>query len=373
MKIFLSETIKFGAEMKKTLLFLLVFVICSCQPLVNTLDEIQECKYYSKSQTEHPVKDTLLIMTWNIRFACGGLEQWFGDACGNRSLFTRAEVINNLNNIITEINRINPDILLIQEIDISSKKTAYIDEVDYILQKTSFTNAVFGSNWDVQFVPSDGLGKINDGKAIFSKWKIKSHKLHPFPLRNDLDALTKYFYLRQNFIECTIDLGSNIEITVANVHLEAFSTDDTKKRQVDVVLNFMNKCNQESKSLVIGGDFNLLPPNSKKSDYCIDDMCPDEHFHGDGDNPFHKEGSFYTPEINWLNPFFQDYHASLGLDRYLNTNIYFTHTTNPKTSWDRTLDYLFSNREWVNDSHTVYSNLRALSDHAAVSCLWRLK
>jgi endonuclease/exonuclease/phosphatase family metal-dependent hydrolase len=359
--------------MKTTLLVFIILIYCGCEPIANPIDEVQNCKYYSKITTYPPAEDTLLIMTWNIRFGCGGVEKWFGDACGNRTLFTRKEVLFNLDKIINQINLADPDILLIQEIDISSKKTAYIDEVDYILQRTKFTNAIFGTNWDVQFIPSDGLGKINDGKAIFSKWEITNHKLHPFPLRNDIDALTKYFYLRTNFIECTIEFPDKTQISVANVHLEAFSTDDTKKRQVDVVEKFMSENNVDSKFLILGGDFNLLPPNATKTDYCIEDMCEDENFHTNAGRLNHKDGSFYTPEISWLSPFFQYYKPSLPLEKYSNTDKYFTHTTNPLTSWDRTLDYLFSNKNWVENSHIVYNQSRTLSDHAAVSALWRLK
>ena len=85
---------------------------------------------------------------------------------------TETETKNNLDSIVNFINQQNPDIILIQEIDISSKRSAYVDQVQYILDNTSFNYGVYASMWDADLIPSDGLGAVDVGNAIFSKWKI---------------------------------------------------------------------------------------------------------------------------------------------------------------------------------------------------------
>ncbi len=346
----------------------------SCDPFVDTIDEPRETElFYNESNSVPAVKDTLLIMSWNIRFGCGSQILWFGDACGNRTVLKRTEILVGLDRIIEEINRIKPDIVMLQEVDRPSKRSAYIDEMRYIMDKSYFRYGSYATNWKVQFIPSDGIGRIDEGNAVLSRWPIVETQLLPLPLRGDIDALTRYFYVRENVMTCRIS-APGMDLNIANTHLSAFSTDDTKRRQFEKYLSVLDEWNAAGKPFVTGGDYNLLPPNSDTLDYCDKDKCPNEHFHSAGDSPLHKDGSNYAPEIEWLAPVFAAYYPSLPLNIYkADQRKYYTHTTDPKYYWDRTLDHLFSNRPWVANSHTAHQNLRIHSDHAPVTALVRLK
>ncbi len=352
-----------------TLFTIFIIQLISCEPIVDTIDEERECSNYSKPNPNSiPSKDTLLIMTWNIRFGCGTEILWFGDACGERTILKRDEVTKNLDLIVKTINDIKPDILLLQEVDVKCKRTAYIDQMKYIMDKTYFNYGYYATNWNIQFIPSDGIGRMDEGNAILSRWKMSDVKLHPLPLRNDLDALTKYFYVREIVMSAKVSLQNKKEIIVINTHLSAFSTDDTKKRQLEKYIQICDDLNLAETQLITGGDYNLLPPNSDSLDYCDEDKCEDEHFHSVGDKPFHKEGSNYEPEIDWLNPLYDKYYPSLDLSKYkANQKMYFSHATYPEIPYDRTLDYLFANRPWVENSHITHQEFRQYSDHAPVT------
>jgi endonuclease/exonuclease/phosphatase family metal-dependent hydrolase len=132
----------------------------------------------------------------------------------------------------------------------------------------------------------------------------------------------------------------------------------------------LNKTNSDGGEFVLGGDFNLLPPNSDSTDYCFEDICSDESFHQPGNNPIHKEGSNYTPEITWLQPVYDSYLPAVSLTDYENNQAnYFTHTTRLNTDWDRKLDYLFTNMSWKTGSEQTHSEVINISDHAAVSAI----
>ena len=351
--------------------FILITVLTfqKCDPLVDTIDDVRDCVDYSKTNKNlHLAKDTILVMTWNIRFGCGTEILWFGDACGDRTVLTRDEVTKNLDRIVSAINTIKPDILMLQEVDVKCKRTAYIDQMKYIMDRTYFDFGYYATNWNIQFIPSDGIGRIDEGNAILSRWKLTNVKLHPLPLRNDLDALTKYFYLREIVISGKTIMPNGNEINIVNTHLSAFSTDDTKKRQLEKYISICDDLKETGIQLVTGGDYNLLPPNSDSTDYCDEDKCIDEHFHSKGDDPFHKEGSNYTPEISWLIPLYEKYYPSLPMDKYIaDQQLYFSHATYPDIPYDRTLDYLFSNTQWIIDSHISHHEYRKYSDHASVT------
>jgi endonuclease/exonuclease/phosphatase family metal-dependent hydrolase len=351
------------------MLILCIYSI-SCEPLVNQFEDYEEAKLFqaSGSRTAPEKADTIRVMTWNIRFGAGRTP-WFGDGCGSRVIFSKEEIYVYLEKLAYWINTIKPDILLLQEVDIKSKRTGYIDEVQWLLNHTHLNYGAYASMWEAQYIPSDGLGRINTGNATLSRWHIAEAERIQLPVIGDKDALTTYFYLRRNILKTKIDLPGVDNFYVVNTHLEAFSTDDTKLKQVRRLEEELSKLS--GFPFIAGGDFNLLPPGSDSTDYCMEDRCADESFHQPGDNPFHKEGSDYTPEADWLQGMYDLYQADITLSRYLADQAhYFTHTTNPAGAWDRKIDYLFTNRKWISFSDSTWQAIRDVSDHIPVSVLW---
>jgi endonuclease/exonuclease/phosphatase family metal-dependent hydrolase len=353
--------------------FCFIFFI-SCDPLVTTFDDTENAVMYKSGSIQSPPAqvDQVKVMTWNIRFGAARLP-WFGDSCGDRVILSEDEVKHNLKALAEFINTAEPDILFINEIDIESKRTAYIDQVQWLLDHTYFNYGVYASNWKSQFIPSDGLGRMNMGNAVLSRWKINEAVRIKLPLRGDQDALTEYFYLRRNILKTKISLPNLDNFYAVTAHLSAFSTDDTKQKQVDKFIETLENINNDGGIFIAGGDFNLLPPNAFKTDYCIEDMCSDESYHQPGDDPFHKEGSYFTPERTWLQPVYNLYQPAVSLVTYgSNESHYFTHTPKTDRYWDRKIDYLFTNAQWIAGSDSTYQNIFELSDHAPVSAEWEL-
>jgi endonuclease/exonuclease/phosphatase family metal-dependent hydrolase len=118
---------------------------------------------------------------------------------------------------------------------------------------------------------------------------------------------------------------------------------------------------------VAGGDLNTLPPYSDTTDYCLQDICPGESFHNSS-GTMHKDGSNYTTETNWLTPLYLKYKPAVHTDMYVgNRSKYYTHTIRPAHYWDRTLDYLFTNKKWVDNSVVTHQDATIESDHTPVS------
>ena len=182
-------------------------VFFSCEPLVTSFDDTQDALYYESAniQADNPVTAPaeINVMTWNIRFGAGQLP-FFGDACGDRVIFTSAEIEANLQSIADKINASNPDIVLLQEVDRQSKRSAYIDQVQWLLDNTNLNYGAYASVWKAQVIPSDGLGRMDMGNAILSKWQLSEAERIKLPLRGDQDDLTQYFYLRRNILKAKI-------------------------------------------------------------------------------------------------------------------------------------------------------------------------
>ena len=360
------------AQLPVLMIGTLLLIIIGCDPLVTQFEAVEEAVYYTAAQIT-PATTTpaaVKVMTWNIRFGAGRMTPWFGDSCGDRVMLNKDEVHRGLEGLAARINEVNPDVLLLQEVDVKSKRTAYIDQVQWLLNHTALNYGAYATAWQAQYVPSDGLGRIDMGNAVLCKWPIGAAERIRLPQRGDQDALTRYFYLQRNMIKAKIEAPGMDNFYVVNIHSDAFSTDDTKHQHIIRFKQELDRLNNENALFVAGGDFNLLPPNSEKTDFCLEDRCEGESFHQPGDDPFHKEGSNYSEEKTWLEDLYAAYQSDFSLAEYLeNQSRYFTHAVRRDHPWDRKLDYLFTNGRWQPGSAVTHQDFVHESDHAPVSAV----
>ena len=340
-------------------------LLLACEPIVNTFNELEEAVYYYAADipTTLPITpDTLMVMTWNIKFGGGDIDFWF-DCYGDRVLMTEEEVLANLDSLVEKIRQVDPDIILLQEVDVEAKRVAYVDQMQYLLDHTDLNYGVYVSEWDTQFIASDGIGRMDgEGNGILSRWPFIEAKRIPLPLRTDQDALTRYFYIRRGLLTARVELPGYDNFHVLTIHAAAFSQDGTKKKHIDLFNEELDKIDATGGLFVAGGDLNTIPPGSQKLHDFKDAICEEEEFRGDD----------YQEETDWLTGLCQSYHPAISLPDYQADNaLYFSHSTDPKNGFTRKLDYLFTNSVWVTGSGYTHQEIvsaeRALSDHAPVS------
>jgi len=354
--------------------FILIWML-ACEPLVYTFDDLESAVTYDSDRLSYAPDnpETIKVLTWNIRFGAGRLS-WFGDGCGDRVILTSKEVKENLQRIADKINDWDIDLILMQEVDVESKRSAYIDQVQWLLDHTKMNYGVYASAWHSQFIPSDGLGRMDMGTAILSRWPLDNAERIALPLREDQDALTQYFYLRRNMLKAKLSMPNHHNLYVLNIHTAAFSTDDTKLQHIQRFSEELGALGEQGAIFIAGGDLNTLPPGSDSTDFCMEDKCAGESFHHESDDPFHKEGSDYSLEQDWLEGLYSIYTSAIPLAEYQadQTN-YFTHTTqHPNGICDRKLDYLFTNGNFVPETDSTHQEASACSDHVPVGIEWRL-
>jgi endonuclease/exonuclease/phosphatase family metal-dependent hydrolase len=281
---------------------------------------------------------TLRVMAWNIKYGAARIDFWF-DLWGDRVQMTRQEVDVNMGNIYRLINEVNPDILMTEEIEINSRRSAYTNMVTGILEGTSLNYAAYFPTWRSKYIPSEGLGRMDLGNAIFSRYPIKSAQRISQIDRTDQDPLTRYFYIHRAVGRVVLDVGRDVAAMV--VHTEAYDKDGTKGKQLVQILDLLNA---ETLPFVIGGDFNALPPNTVKlADF--NDLSPRE-----------KGTDFEQPPYppDEMVPFYDAFVPHITSARYGTTyeaqRDYFTHSIIGRDKigsqgepgfWTRQLDFFF--------------------------------
>ena len=380
--------------MKTSKIPLLFLLLIGCDPFVTEFSETENAVMYKASNIpgDSDVYDdgALKVVTWNIRFGSGRFP-FFGDSCGDEVISENSDVKLIMQAIADTLNKIDADIVLLQEVDVSSKRTGYLDQVQYLLENTYLNYGCYASMWKADFIPTDGIGKINTGNAILSRYEITEAERVELRLRTDQDDLIQYFYLRRNILKAKIPslAQSGKDFFAVDIHATAFATDDTKQQHLIKYSEVLSEIANNNGVFVSGGDLNSIPPNSTV-DFCMLDKCDSEkyvdsegsesEYHSiDSSAGPHKEGAFFDnfegePDI--LQPLYNNYSAAIShADGSTLDSSNYTHA--PSTSYerhdikyDRKLDYLFTNGSWEDGSGYTHQEAWALSDHMPVSAIF---
>lgn len=334
----------------------------------------------------------LKVMAWNVKYAAARAPFWF-DCWGDQVALSAGEVNRNLDALAALIDEVDPDVLVVEEIEVNSRRSAYVDQVRGLLDRTDLNYAAYFQTWSSRYVPAEGLGRMDLGMAVFSKHPITEALSIRQDDRTDQDAITRAFYIHRVVGRAVIDLGAvdaggQGPVAVYAVHTEAYDVDGTKQKQIAQIHDLLTS---ERLPWVVGGDFNELPPVAIQTE-----GFPDERSTAVCDPDFEQPP--YTPEV--MTPFFKSFEPHLPLAQYGTTlesqRRYFTHTVlgpdeeneeGVPGDWNRTLDYLFASpgSAWVPEESDVLQRagqpvgstgrvLRAdplrLSDHAPVVGVW---
>jgi endonuclease/exonuclease/phosphatase family metal-dependent hydrolase len=359
----------------KNISLLTIVILMGCEPFVSEFDDVSDAiMYEASSKTSADVPDKVKVVTWNIRFGIGRFP-FFGDSCGDSVILDNQSIGRIMSAIADTLTAMDPDIVLIQEADVNSKRTGYMDQVQYLLDNTNLNYGCYGSMWKADYIMSDGIGRVDAGNAILSKFELTDAERIPLRLRGDQDPAIQYFYLRRNIVKAKIPelaIGAS-SLFAVNIHATAFATDDTKEQHINTYISKLAEIHDAGDYFVTGGDLNSVPPGAE-TDYCLSDMCDGDNYHTDDALDEHKEASYFEnfegePDI--LLPLYNAYDAAIDSSES-GAQANFTHA--PSTSYamnnikyDRKLDYLFTNRTWVDSLSHTHQGSWELSDHMPVS------
>lgn len=375
----------------------LFFFIGGCEPFYQSQDFVRrDAPVFEAAEIVAAPGDPaeLKVVAWNIKYGAGRLPFWF-DCFGDRVQMSEAKIKANMAGLYGMIKELDPDVLMVEEIELNSRRSAYYNMVQGILDNTGLNYGAYHQSWDSRYIASEGLGRMNLGMAMFSKYPIVKSEDIKQAERTDLDALTHPFYIKRVIGRSEVELGPDRRVAAYVVHTEAYDVDGTKQKQIDQIYE---EVMQDSLPVLLGGDFNELPPSA-----LVKEGFPDERTTPVCGDDFEQPP--YTPEV--LQRFFDDLTPAISLDRIGTTEEaqrrYYTHTVlGPEETneagvpgfWSRTLDYLFvSEGSWVEGSTDVIqsagqrlgqyegeqgvgpviqSDAMVLSDHAPVVGTWKV-
>jgi len=260
--------------MKKLIKFLFLFILIIVLALGLFLSWITIIEYSpdakepiaEKSMLKHqPLQpDTFDIINWNIGYGGLGSEMDFFYDEGTNVRSTREKVREHVDNIKQFIKNNNSvDFWLIQEVDINSKRSWEINEVEEIseiLNKNYYT--VFAKNYDVPFVPVPFTNPMGHAKS-----GLLSASRHPFieATRFALPLIASWpqrlFLLHRCYALLRFPLETGNELVVINTHNTAYVYDsDLRMKELNIIKQKMLDEYKAGNYVVVGGDWNQNPP-----------------------------------------------------------------------------------------------------------------
>ena len=211
-----------------------------------------------------PVPDEeLTILSWNIGYAGLGREQDFFMDGGSHARPGSAEIVNRyLDGIRSSISDQNADLVLLQEVDIDCARTYGIDETTALIRNTG----VHALNYSCPFVPlplppQTPMGKVHSGLFTTTDYVISEAERIALPCPFSWPLSTAN--LKRCLLVSRLPVeGSDRELVLVNLHLEAYDDGEGKAAQTRQLMGLLQEEYEKGNYVIAGGDFNQAFPGS---------------------------------------------------------------------------------------------------------------
>lgn len=214
---------------------------------------------------ESTIPDSIKIMTWNIGYAGLGENMTFFMDGGKDIRDTRERTEENLHHIIETIKGENPDIVLLQEVDINSKRTYHINQAQILQEEFPQYHIYFAANLKSWFIPipiKEPIGKTHSGVAIMTRFPADSAIRHQYPSKFPWPV--SMFNLKRCLLAAHFTLANGEELIVGNTHCSAFDDGSMRIVETGYLYQFFNS--KKGGSYIVGGDWNQYPKGYKPSE-----------------------------------------------------------------------------------------------------------
>lgn len=245
-----------------TILTIGIFFLCvagfiwwNCFPPLPSISSPPIKKYNS-----HPIPpppSELKVVTYNIHYSSGV-------SYLRKGLFIQEDGKAHLNKIAKTLKLIDADIVILQEVDFRSKRSDYVNQAEYLSQISGYAYVAIAPQIQRRLFPEPKVFPVplSHGLAILSRFPIETHESRLFELPSEIPFYVRWVLARHGMQKVTVRVGRQI-IALINLHLEPWSQ-KLREAEVKQAIKWIKEI---PNPIIIGGDFNTLPPEATNKIY----------------------------------------------------------------------------------------------------------
>ena len=198
------------------------------------------------------------LVSWNLGFGAYSADfSFFMDGGKESRAYSKDAVNANISGAIEQLKALNPDLILLQEIDTGSTRSYHVDEREMLESAFPEKSATFAVNYHSAYLMYPLLephGQSNSGILTLSDFAIQSSTRRSLPVET---GLTKFLDLDRCYTVNRIQVSNGKTLCLYNLHLSAYTTDGTiANEQLEMLLNDMRSEYEAGNYAIGGGDFN---------------------------------------------------------------------------------------------------------------------
>jgi endonuclease/exonuclease/phosphatase family metal-dependent hydrolase len=211
------------------------------------------------------------VLSWNIGYAALDAGQDFFMDGGTGVRPQSADLVwENLIGIQQFIASRRPDMILIQEVDIRSRRSWYINEAAALSESFSGSSAL-AHNFLCPFVPfpvPECIGPVSSGLLTLNAFRVDEARRISLP--NPFTWPVRIANLKRCLLVERIPLATGGgELVLVNLHLEAYDRGGGREAQTRALMEFLVPEYEKGNYCIAGGDFNQSFPGFDESRFPI--------------------------------------------------------------------------------------------------------
>ncbi|NDV22886.1 endonuclease/exonuclease/phosphatase [Desulfovibrio sp. JC022] len=219
---------------------------------IGELEKGQVLKFSEEIQSETVDAEKLKVLNYNLGFAAGPVQHTLADE-HPESFFTA-----NLDSFIDLVRAEDANIVLLQEVDIESKRSWYMNQLDYIMNRLGWGYAAPVVDWDM-FFPLRKERKITKATVVISKFPIVANESVQTSCKPNFENnLLNIFYYpllwKSSMQRVAVDVDGK-RVDVYNVHLCVWNR-AARVAQASFLADWIKR-ESSGVDFLIGGDFNF--------------------------------------------------------------------------------------------------------------------
>ncbi len=203
------------------------------------------------------VGSQLDVITLNTGYGSLGRDQdFFMDGGSMVRPNSADDVRENISGILSELARHDADVYFLQEVDFDSYRSYYIDQGEHYRHGLSL-NMAKAYNYKCDFVPIPWppMGKVTSGLASFTALNVTQATREslpvPFTWPMRVANLKRCLLIERVPVE-----GTDKELVLINLHLEAYDDGEGKAAQTKQLMDVIAAEYRSGNYVIAGGDFN---------------------------------------------------------------------------------------------------------------------